>query len=633
MTDMVIERNLLIPMSDGVRLAADLYRPKNGGPFPALINYGPYHKDGRGGRTTVDAFNRHMVSKGYACLSMDIRGLGSSEGIAAEPMAAQEAKDGHEAVEWIAKQGWCTGKVGMWGVSYPGITSLSVAATRPKSLAAIVPIHATADIRRGFLQIRDVRTGFWCDADWGPRMIGWNLMPPLHQDKEGRWAEIWRERLKNNPPWIMDWWEHTGRGKYWDSRAADMTKIKAPTFNICGWRDLYAEDTITDYLAIKAPKRLMMGPWKHAFPDLALDGPCAALREMERWFDRWLKGIKNGVEDEPPVFLHVQGHQAEWRHEDGWPLARAKSTTLKVSDDLTLGKSSGKGETTYDADPTVGAESIAWDPWSSGLAQSRPWDQSRDDAQSLALTGERLGEALDVLGAATATLDLDATAPATVSVKLADVAPNGRSTMITMGWKEIDAGKSAVDIELRPTAYRLAPGHRLRLSVALADFPRIWPNENSAITLRHAGTKLVVPVAKPAKARVPNWGPVQADVLKAQGDLGGWQKWSIDRDLSNDIVTLVGDREETQKLDAETTMINHHVYRVSVQKTRPGLARSVAKQTATIQRPVSKTVTETTVIATTHELSIQTDIRIDGELFFTKRWAKTRKPKAKAKKK
>ena len=629
MTELVVERNLLIPMSDGVRLAADLYRPKGSGPFPALLNYGPYHKDGRGGRTTVDAFNRHMVAKGYACLSLDIRGLGSSEGIAAEPMAAQEAKDGHEAVEWIARQSWCTGKVGMWGVSYPGITSLSVAATRPKSLAAIIPIHATADIRRGFLQIRDVRTGFWCDADWGPRMIGWNLMPPLHQDKEGRWAEIWRERLENNPPWIMDWWEHTGRGKYWDSRAADMTKIKAPTFNICGWRDLYAEDTITDYLAIKAPKRLMMGPWKHAFPDLALDGPCAALREMERWFDRWLKDKKNGVEDEPSIFLHVQGHEAEWRHEDGWPLSRAKATTFKVSDDLTLGDATGKGKTVYDSDPTVGAESIAWDPWSSGLAQSRPWDQSRDDAQSLALTGERLGEALDVLGAATATLDLDASAPATVSVKLADVAPNGRSTMITMGWKEIGAGKATIDIVLRPTAYRLAPGHRLRLSIALADFPRIWPNENSSITLRHAGTKLVVPTAKPAKARVPNWGPIQADMLKAPGDLGGWQRWSIDRDLSNDVVTLVGDREETQKLDAETTMINHHIYRVSVQKTRPGLARSVAKQTATILRPVSKTVAETTVIATTQELSIQTDIRIDGELFFTKRWAKTRKAKKK----
>jgi putative CocE/NonD family hydrolase len=629
MTEVVIERNLLIPMSDGVRLAADLYRPKRGGPWPALLNYTPYHKDGRGGRTAVDGFNRHMVAKGYACLTLDIRGLGSSEGVAAEPMAAQEAKDGHEAVEWIARQSWCTGKVGMWGVSYPGITSLSTAATQPKSLAAIVPIHATADIRRGFLQIHGCRTGFWCDADWGPRMAGWNLMPPLHQDKEGRWAKIWRERLESNPPWIMDWWEHTSPGKYWASRTADMTKIKAPSFSICGWRDLYAEDTITDYLAIKAPKRLMMGPWKHAFPDLALDNPCAALHEMERWFDRWLKGEKNGVEEEPPVFLHVQGHEAEWRHEDGWPLSRAKATTLKISDKLVLGDAAGKGSTAYASDPTVGAESIAWDPWSSGLAQERPWDQSRDDAQSLAITGERLDGALDILDAATATLDLEATAPATVSVKLADVAPNGRSTLITMGWKEIGAGKSTIEVVLRPTAYRLAPGHRLRLSVALADFPRIWPNEASTITLRHAGTRLVVPTAKPAKARVPKWGPLQPDKMKGPGDLGGWQRWSIDRDLSNDVVTLIGDREESQKLDAETTMINRHVYRVSVQKSRPGLARSIAKQEAIVSRPVGSCVVNTEVIATTHELSIDVKIRLDGELFFARRWAKTRKAKKK----
>jgi predicted acyl esterase len=460
-------------------------------------------------------------------------------------------------------------------------------------------------------------------------MVAYNLMPPLWTDAEGRWAKVWREHLDNNPPWIMDWWEHTGPGKYWTSRSAYMAKIKAPTFNICGWRDLYAEDTITDYLAIKAPKRLMMGPWKHAFPDIALDGPCAALHEIERWFDRWLKGEKNGVEDEPPVFLHVQGHEAEWRHEDGWPLSRAKPNTLKVDDALTLGDRSGNGKTVYDSDPTVGAESIAWDAWSSGLAQSRPWDQSRDDAQSLAVTGERQASALDILGAATATLDLEATAPATVSVKLADVAPNGRSTLITMGWKEIGAGKSKIDVTLRPTAYRLAPGHRLRLSVALADYPRIWPNEPSTITLSHAGTKLVVPTAPPAEPRVPKWGPLQAEAMHGPGELPSIQRWDIDRDLTNDIVSLVSHREENGRLDAETTLSNRHTYTVSVQKGRPGLARSVAKTEVVIDRPVMATVVDSTVIATTHELSIEVNIRVDGELVFTKRWAKTRKAKKK----
>jgi hypothetical protein len=137
----------------------------------------------------------------------------------------------------------------------------------------------------------------------------------------------------------------------------------------------------------------------------------------------------------------------------------------------------------------------------------------------------------------------------------------------------------------------------------------------------------VVPTAAPAKPRAPKWGPLQPNAMKGPGDLGGWQRWSIDRDLSSDVVTLVGDREESQKLDAETTMINRHTYRVSVQKSRPGLARSIAKQEAIVSRPVGATVVATTVIATTHELSIEADIRVDGELVFTRRWKKTRKAK------
>lgn len=629
MTEVVVERNLLIPMSDGVYLAADLFRPAGEGKWPALLNYQPYHKDGRGGLGAVEGFNRHMASRGYACLTLDIRGLGSSGGVALEPMAAQEAKDGHEAVEWIAAQRWCTGKVGMWGVSYPGITSLSVAATRPKSLAAIVPIHATADIRRGFLQIQDCRTGFWCDADWGPRMVAYNLTPPLHHDAEGRWAKVWRDHLDGNPPWIMDWWEHTTEDAYWTSRAADMTKIQVPTFNICGWRDLYAGDTITDHLAIKAPKRLMMGPWKHAFPDVALDGPCAAVHEMERWFDRWLKGEKNGVENEPTIFINVQGGEGEWRHEDAWPPARAKTTTMKVDDALVLGGAAGAGSTVYVGDPTVGAESIAWDAWTGSLAQARPWDQSRDDAQSLAVTGERLAAPLDILGASTATLDLTCTAPATVSVKLADVAPNGRSTLITMGWTEIGAGKASVEVPLRPTAYRLAAGHRLRMAVALADFPRIWPTDPGAtLTLGHAGTRLVVPTAAPAEPRVPNWGPMKPQVMHGAAELGGEQRWAIDRDLSNDVVSLDSMREESLRIDPQTVLTNRHSYTVSVQKSRPGQARSVARTEVRVRRPVGATSVDTTVVATTHELSVEAEIRVDGALVWSKRWSKTRKPKA-----
>ena len=142
----VVDRNYLIPMPDGVELAADCYRPAEPDRWPAILTFIPYHKDGRGGRLDVEAVNRYFAGRGYAALTIDLRGLGSSGGVNRFPFDPQEARDGYEVVEWIARQTWCDGNVGMWGVSYGGVTALSVAATRPPHLKAIVPIHASADL-------------------------------------------------------------------------------------------------------------------------------------------------------------------------------------------------------------------------------------------------------------------------------------------------------------------------------------------------------------------------------------------------------------------------------------------------------------------------------------------------------
>jgi len=117
-------------------------------------------------------------------------------------------------------------------------------------------------------------------------------------------------------------------------------------------------------------------------------------------------------------------------------------------------------------------------------------------------------------------------------------------------------------------------------------------------------------------------------VMHGAAELGGEQRWAIDRDLSNDVVSLNAMREESLRIDPQTTLTNRHSYTVSVQKSRPGQARSVARTEVRVRRPVGATSLDTTVVATTHELSVEAEIRVDGSLVWSKRWAKTRKPKA-----
>ena len=411
----VVERNLLIPLPDGVRLAADLYRPAGDGRWPALVDFLPYHKDGRGGRQDVEAVNRHFAARGYAALTVDLRGLGSSDGVNRLPFDPQEARDGHEAVEWVARQPWCDGNVGMWGVSYGGITALAVAATRPPHLRAIVPIHACADIYHDFVAPGGCRGGFWSHADWGPRMVAYNLTPPLLEDPEGRWARIWAERLEANAPWLFAWWDHPDPDDFWAARVIPVERIACPTFHIGGWRDLYAEATVRDHARIQAPKRLLMGPWKHAFPDVALDAPAAGLHEIERWWERWLRGRDNGVTAEPPVTLYVQGDSAGWRHESRWPPPRVQPEAWYLGPDGTLGPEPPRSPVppaVHAYDPTIGVASIAWDPWSTALDPALPWDQSGDDARSLTFTSAPLAAPLELVGSPSAVLDVTAsTAP------------------------------------------------------------------------------------------------------------------------------------------------------------------------------------------------------------------------------
>lgn len=626
----VTMRNMLVPMRDGIELAADVLRPAGAGRHPAIVNFGPYHKDGRGGRTAVAAVHRHFAARGYAAVTADLRGLGNSGGVSPGAFAPGEGQDGHDLVEWIAAQPWCDGNVGMWGVSYPGITALSTAATHPPHLKAIVPIHATSDLHRGVAALGGTRSGFWMRADWGPRMAAYNLMPPQFEDGEGRWARIWAEHLKGNAPWLSAFVEHPDFDEFWRSRVADPGAIAFPSFNICGWRDLYADCTPRDFAAIGAPKKLLMGPWKHEFPDTAKQAPAAGLADMERWFDRWLRGVPNGIDAEPRVTLHVQGRAPLWRAETQWPPARLDPRDVHLRSDGTLGADGGAGSSEHRYDPTIGMHSLAWDPWTTGIDPGLPYDQSVDDARALCFDTAPLDAPLELIGVPAAELEIAASAlPLNLVVKLAAVAPNGRSILITSGWIDLAAAgakpgeRVRVAVALRATAYRLMPGERLRVALACADFPRIWPTPVAAtLKLFHGSSRITLPSCPPPAggAAEPAWGRLQPGALVSGDELGGTQSWDLTRDLTTDAVRLAAARSERLRIDATTELAIDHAYGAAVAAARPDLARMDSTTTVRIARPVGSTTLVARSVATGHHSAVAIEIAVDGQPFWSRSW-------------
>src|SRR5208282_381854 len=394
--DIAIERNLLIPVGNEAELSADLYRPSGDGPFPTLISFYPYHKDDFIS-TMTEAPRRYFAARGYAHLLIDFRGLGGSSGVAWEAMDRGEGRDGAQAVEWAARQGWSDGNVGMWGLSYGGISSLKTAYENPPHLKAIAPIQGSADIYHDYIYPGGCRTMLGGYGAWGSFMLAMNLMPPTNADAAGRWYKVWRDRLEHGRPYILEWDAHPAFDDYWQSRVAIAEKIKIPTFIIGGWRDIFPEGMPALYPRLAGPKKLLMGPWMHTLPDLSPFEPIDYLAELKRWFDYWLRGVKNGIVDEAPVTIFVQ-RANQWRHEREWPITRSTPRKLFLAPGGGLSERSQREEQgeNYTANPTVGTTAGLWDPM--GLGVGLPPDQGPDDLLSATYTTEPLGEDTEISG-------------------------------------------------------------------------------------------------------------------------------------------------------------------------------------------------------------------------------------------
>ncbi len=569
--------NLRLPTRDGIELSANLWLPvpkSEGETFPAILEMIPYRKDDW--RYNSDhQHGAYFAQRGFAFCRLDVRGTGSSEGIAYDEYTQAETRDGYDVVEWLAAQPWCNGNVGMWGISYGGFTAIQVAMLQPPHLKAIIPMYATDDrytddvhYLGGCLTVSEL-------AQYAVSMVGMNAMPPkLDYVVDAKWAEQWKERLEKTPPWLIEWLKQQTDGSYWrnGSLAPDYSRIKCAIFNIGGWMDEYVNSVLRmqERCTQAAGVKGLIGNWVHSYPDSAYPGPnLDHLHEMARFFDYWLKGNDNGVMDESPLTLfrfeytdpkafppHFNG---QWIGEPAYPLKRSQQRTLYLGDrELTFDVSRLTPQIDhYPHRPTHGTRAaLCWGAGSApnGLAR----DLRPDEALIPTYTSEPLTEPLDVIGFPEAVLYLSCSAPvANVVVRLADVAPEGTSFQVTAGVLNLTHREGhtnpqplipnhvyEIHVPMRAVAYRFLPGHRLRLSVSSAYWPVIWPSPYQSDNYLHRGqttpSRLILPVVSASSPafQPPSFKTTPPELLQLGGGSDDPPVWQIVEDVISQTVTV-----------------------------------------------------------------------------------------------
>ncbi|WP_431300951.1 CocE/NonD family hydrolase [Tabrizicola sp. BL-A-41-H6] len=501
-----------IVMPDGVRLSARLWLPQDAGvdPVPAILEMIPYRKrDGTAARDA--AIHPWFAARGYACLRVDLRGAGDSEGLLTDEYTAEEWADACAVIEWAAAQPWCSGTVGMMGKSWGAFNALQVAALQPPALEAVIAVCGTVD-RFG----EDIHFKGGCllgeNFGWASVMLSYSSRPAdplLRLD----WREDWLLRLDGNPWLAPRWAAEQARGDYWrhGSVCEDWGKMTVPVLAVGGWADGYMNMVGALVENAVGPVKGIVGPWVHLYPHMAVPGPqIGFLTEALRWWDRWLKGVPNGVEAEAPTRVYmldaaVPDASAAFRPgrwlalPEGWQADRVV---------LPLGQGLGDagGVRTVIATPQhLGAAAGEYFP--TGLNGEMAGDQAADDALSVCFDGPVLEAPLELIGAARVRLTVASDKPlGFVVARLCDVAPDGASVRIAHGMLNLcnrggaDAPRPVVpceamtvEVTLDQMAYRVAAGHRVRLALSNTYWPFLWPSPEAG-RLMVTGGELDLPV-------------------------------------------------------------------------------------------------------------------------------------------
>ena len=490
-----------IPLKDGTRLAARLWLPEDAeaDPVPALLEYLPYRK--RDGTYERDALTHpYLAGHGYASVRVDIRGSGESEGVLSDEYSQPELDDALEVIAWLARQPWCSGAVGMFGISWGGFNALQAAALQPPALKAIVTLCSTDDRYADDVHYMGGAKLASADLGWGGFIFGDMCHPPDPLLVGERWREMWLKRLAGVPLFLERWLRHQRRDAYWrhGSVCEDFSAIKCPVYAVGGWTDGYSNAVPRLLEHLNAPRKGLIGPWAHAYPHFALPGPqIGFLREMLRWWDHWLKGKPTGVMDEPMLrawmtashqpATHHETLPGRWVGEPVWPPADRKPHRLFLTDDGLQASRASLASRAVRSPQTVGSEGGEWCPFGRGNDQAG--DQRPDDSRSLLFETPPLDETLEILGAPVVTLDIACDKPvANLVARLCDVHPSGEALRVSFGVLNLTHRDShaapeplvpgqryRVRLKLNDCGATFPAGHRIRLALSTTYWPMIWP--------------------------------------------------------------------------------------------------------------------------------------------------------------
>ncbi|MFI6503305.1 CocE/NonD family hydrolase [Nonomuraea typhae] len=484
-SDVTVMRNLRVPMSDGVRLAADVYRPRRAGPLPAVLVRTPYGKHRMDARVMAGVLAR----RGLQVVVGDARGVFGSGG--RFHAFHQEKDDGRDTAAWVRAQPWCDGRLASAGPSYPGYMQWALGAHADPPLEAMcLGVTASQFVSSfypgGVPGLDNLLT--WAAAletqelPWRPlrdRRVrrAMTSLPLLEADvaATGRRSRFFREVVRHAEPGDR-FWEPT-------DHSLPALRMETPTSMVTGWYDLFLRPQLADFTALRKAgriSRITIGPWAH---DLSAIRAC--ILDAASWLGAHLLG--DGAQNHrAPVRLYLQ-HAGTWLDLPSWPPPGVTYRTLRLGPGLGESARPCAGPARFVYDP-AGPTPTAGGPMLTGgrRQQDNLLIERRPDV--LVHTGPALTRDLDVVGPVTATVDVrTSSGHGDVFVRLCDVDRSGVSRNVTDGIVRLRPGDSAPDrdgvvraeVELDPTAYRFRRGHRLRVQVSGGAFPRFARNHGT----------------------------------------------------------------------------------------------------------------------------------------------------------
>ncbi len=532
-----VQRNLWVPMRDGIRLSTDLYLPTSTGPHPTVVLRTPYSKEE--GALIGEFFARY----GYAVVVQDTRGRHRSEG-GFYPFRA-EMQDGYDTTAWLRRQPWCNGKIGGFGSSYLGLTQWALAVNNP-NITSVAPtfiggrLHDVIYSGGAFSELTYLHWSLSSAGRYGDLHAvnhirkGFEHLPLVDADDAAH-ADI---------GFFNDWVQHPEPDEYWDSLSplARVEDLSAPAFLTAGWYDFMHKGQLADFEriranappAVRAATKILIGPWSHSFFNYNLKNygvaqgrfeaiPFEYVKASKDWLDYTLKGIDNGWSRRAPVRAYLLGAN-EWRDLQDWPPRDAAPHWLYLRSGGALTErepNSAEQEDTFvfdPANPVPTAGGAHGDAWTAGPIDQREVEKRTD---VLVYSTPPLPRSLTVIGRVQVKLFAASSAPDTdFTAKLVDVFPDGKALIVCEGIlraryregfnrpKLLTPGQVyPLDIDIGPTAVAFQPGHRVRLEISSSNAPRYDVNPNTGAPIaterqRQAATQRILHSADHSSALI-----------------------------------------------------------------------------------------------------------------------------------